>query len=123
MGEFVVMPNHIHGILILNNPHNPGREKACLVSTTNNGTNSANPNTRLIGRNRFQNQGKNTISSIVGGYKSAVTKHARRLGFDFYWQSRFHDHIIRNEKSYLRIAEYVINNPLNWSDDCFYSKD
>ena len=131
LGEFVVMPNHIHGILILNNPHNPCRDKACLVSTTNNVTNpnttnnvtspnttnnvtnpnTINPNTRLIGRDRFQNQGKNTISSIVGGYKSAVTKHARRLGFDFYWQSRFHDHIIRNEKSYLRIAEYIINNP------------
>ena len=123
LGEFVVMPNHIHGILILNNPHNPCRDKACLVSTTNNVSNNNNQNTRLIGRNRFQNQGKNTISSIVGGYKSAVTKHARRLGFDFYWQSRFHDHIIRNEKSYFRIAEYVINNPLNWSDDCFYSED
>jgi len=49
-----------------------------------------------------------------------VTKHARRLGFDFYWQSRFHDHIIRNEQSYLRIVEYVMNNPRNWHDDCFY---
>ncbi|MDJ0898934.1 MAG: hypothetical protein QNJ55_08980 [Xenococcus sp. MO_188.B8] len=117
------MPNHIHGILILNNPHNPGRDVACYVSTTNNGTDSANPNTRLIVCNRFQNQGKNTISSIVGRYKSAVTKYARRLGFDFYWQSRFHDHIIRNEESYFQIAEYVINNPLNWSDNCFYSKD
>jgi len=38
---------------------------------------------RTIGQNRFQNQGKNTVSSIVGGYKSAVTKHVRRLGFDF----------------------------------------
>ncbi len=110
LGEFVVMLNHVHGILILNNPDTDnqinGRDKACLVSTTNNDINTKNPNTKSsIGRDRFQNQGKNTISSIVGGYKSAVTKHARRLGFDFYWQSRFHDHIIRNEKSYLRIAE------------------
>lgn len=104
LGEFVVMPNHIHGILIVNNPDN----------------NNENSNTRKIGRDRFQNQGKNTISSIVGGYKSAVTKHARRLGFDFYWQSRFHDHIIRDEQSYLRIAKYIINNPRNWHDDCFY---
>ena len=120
LGEFVVMPNHVHGILILDNPGDhhysdkPRRDKACLVSTTNGIDRNS------IGKNRFQNQGKNTISSIVGGYKSAVTKHARRLGFDFYWQSRFHDHIIRDEQSYLRITEYVINNPRNWCDDCFY---
>lgn len=108
LGEFVVMPNHVHGILILDNP-DTGKDKACLVST--------------IGRDRFQNQGKNTISSIVGGYKSAVTKHTRRLGFDFHWQSRFHDHIICNEQSYWRIAEYIINNPLNWSDDCFFYRN
>ena len=124
LGEFVVMPNHVHGILILDNPNDSGRDKACLVSTTNNTTNTTNKiNRNSIGKNRFQNQGKNTISSIVGGYKSAVTKHARRLGFDFYWQSRFHDHIIRDEKSYLRITEYVINNPRNWRDDCFYGEN
>ncbi|WP_283756802.1 transposase [Roseofilum casamattae] len=124
LAEFVVMPNHVHGILILDNPnksnnshnsHDSRRDKACLVSTTT--TNAT------IGQQRFQNQGKNTISSIVGGYKSAVTKHARRLGFDFFWQSRFHDHIIRNEKSYAQIVEYIINNPRNWQDDCFYGGD
>lgn len=44
---------------------------------------------KTIGQQRFQNQGKNTVSSIIGGYKSAVTKHARRMGFEFAWQSRF----------------------------------
>ena len=53
---------------------------------------------------RWQNQGKNTISSIVGGYKSAVTKHARRLGYEFAWQPEFYDHIIRNNAAYDRIA-------------------
>ncbi len=122
LGEFVVMPNHVHGILILNNSNDSGsRDKACLVSTANNAINTTNGIDRnSIGKNRFQNQGKNTISSIVGGYKSAVMKHARRLGFNFYWQSRFHDHVIRDERSYLRIAEYIINNPRNWRDDCFY---
>ena len=128
LGEFVVMPNHVHGILVLNNPDrshqshdsrqppNSRRDKACLVSTTTT-TNVT------IGQQRFQNQGKNTVSSIVGGYKSAVTRHARRLGLDFFWQSRFHDHIIRNEKSYAKIVEYIINNPHNWQDDRFYGGD
>ena len=124
LGEFVVMPNHVHGILILNNDDHGGfgcdggrdkacrRDKACLVSTTNT--------EKSIGQQRFQNQGKNTISSIVGAYKSAVTKHAHRLGYEFAWQSRFHDHIIRNEKSFNQITEYVINNPGNWEKDKFH---
>jgi REP element-mobilizing transposase RayT len=69
---------------------------------------------------RFQNPGKNTISSIVGSYKSAVTKHARRLGFDFGWQTRFHDHIIRDDAEYQRINDYIESNPANWAKDKFY---
>ena len=108
LGEFIIMPNHIHGILIID-----GRNKACLVSTTN-------ANHKNIGKNRFQNQGKNTISSIIGSYKSAVTKHLNRLNFDFAWQPLFYDHIIRNERSYQKISRYILNNPLNWQKDELY---
>lgn len=76
---------------------------------------------KSIGQTRFQNQGKNTVSSIVGGYKSAVTKHTNRLGLKHAWQSRFHDHIIRNDAEYQRISEYIINNPTNWKDDKFFA--
>ncbi len=79
-------------------------------------------NYRTIGQQRFQNQGKNTISSIVGGYKSAITKHFRRLGYEFAWQSRFHDYIIRNDIAYNRIVEYIQKNPQNWNRDKFYDK-
>ncbi|MCG8475700.1 MAG: hypothetical protein MI784_09515 [Cytophagales bacterium] len=43
------------------------------------------------GKLRFQNLGKNSLSSIIGSYKSAVSKHARRLGFEFAWHTRFLD--------------------------------
>ncbi len=76
--------------------------------------------TKTIGEQRFQNQGKNTISSIVDSYKSAVTKHAHRLGFEFMWQSRFYDNIIRDEKSYNKILNYIVNNPLKWEEDMFF---
>jgi REP element-mobilizing transposase RayT len=69
---------------------------------------------------RFQNQGKNSLSSIVGGYKSAVSKHANRMGFEFSWQPRFYDHIIRDENSYETIANYIFTNPLNWDRDKFF---
>jgi REP element-mobilizing transposase RayT len=59
--------------------------------------------------------------SIFGGYKSAVTKHANRLGLENGWQPRFHDHIIRNDAEYQRISYYITNNPQNWDNDKFSS--
>jgi hypothetical protein len=82
-------------------------------------TNKINLNT-TIGSLRFQNQGKNTISSIVGSYKSIVTKTSRQTHSDFGWQSRFHDHIIRNSKSFDIIQNYIFENPLKWKKDKFY---
>lgn len=52
-----------------------------------------------------------TVSSIIGSYKSAVTKHANRLKLPFGWQTRFHDHVIRNDEEYQRIENYIANNP------------
>lgn len=97
---FQVMPNHILGVLILN-----GNEREM-----DNG---------MPGSKRFQHQGSNTISSIIGSYKSAVTKHAHRLGYEHEWQERFHDIIIRDEESYLKIVDYIKNNPARWEDDKF----
>lgn len=92
------MPNHAHVILILNN---------------------INPLSVAPGQQRFLNQGKNTISSIIDSYKSAVTKHCNRLGFDFGWQTRFYDRIIRDETSFQNSSNYIINNPMNWEKDKF----
>ena len=101
------------------NKRNDGKRNVetrhCLVSTTNN--NIANKPT--IGQNRFQNQGKNTLSSIIGSYKSVVSKNARNIHADFAWQTRFHDHIIRNDGSYNRIQTYIMKNPLQWANDKF----
>jgi len=145
LDEFIVMPNHIHAIIIINNFNGKNdkridvnrlidsgidnrRDNACVVSTVNdsndvndskyvNGIN--NDNQKTIGQKRFQNQGKNTLSSIIGSYKSAVSKNAHRLGYNFNWQPRFHDHLIRNENEYFRIKNYIQNNPQNWIDDKF----
>jgi len=111
LDEFIVMPNHVHGILILDNDDFDTVETGHALSLLH----QQQPKT--IGQQRFQNIGKNSLSSIIGSYKSAVTKHARRLGYDFAWQTRFYDHIIRNEKSYKNIKYYIINNPAKWNDD------
>lgn len=132
LGNFVVMPNHVHGILIIDKPlvdkgdvdYNV-ETRQCLVSTTmtpitpNVPVNTPPTNNKTIGQTRFQNQGKGTISSIVGSYKSVVSKKAGFINPLFGWQSRFHDHIIRDAQSFETIQNYIANNPANWKDDKF----
>lgn len=77
---------------------------------------------QTIGQKRFQNQGKNSLSSILGSYKSAVTKHARRLGFQFAWQPNYYEHIIRNQKAFENISNYIRNNPKKWGEDKFHRR-
>ncbi len=133
LDAFVVMPNHIHGILILNDNKNNIENHSTdnfvdgIVETRHalslqyhqQSPPSQQPE-KTIGQQRFQNQGKNTVSSIIGGYKSAVTKNARRLGFTFAWQTRFYDHVIRTDADYQRIKNYIYSNPENWQNDKFY---
>ena len=59
-----------------------------------------------------------TISHVVQQMKGIVTK---QIGHSI-WQKLFHDHVIRNEKDYLKIWEYIDNNPARWKDDCFYEE-
>jgi len=106
LGEFSVMPNHLHGIVII--------EKPC-ANHPNVGAPQKNPK-----HPRFRNQGKQTISSMVGSFKSAVTKYCNENGLRFGWQCRFHDHIIRNKDEFDAIRNYIINNPRNWKEDKFY---
>jgi putative transposase len=128
LGEFVVMPNHVHGILILDKPdggndkndYNVETGHALSLRQTSTQTAKQTPDAPKTAQYRFQNIGKNTVSSIIGSYKSAVTKLANRLGLENGWQPRFHDHIIRNVAEYQRISDYIINNPANWVDDQFH---
>ena len=92
--KFAIMPNHIHLIIQITERINPFPTK------------------------------KHDISNVVGKYKAAVT---RRVGNAFMhsekikiWQTSFHDHIIRGEKDYLKIWDYIDNNPQKWNEDCFY---
>jgi len=138
LGPFVVMPNHVHGVLFLNggNGGNGGcrqgrRDSAeaafdqAIVETRHalslpRGTNLSGSYKQPTGPNRFQNQGKHTLSSIVGAYKSAVSRHAHRLGYPFAWQPRFYDHIIRDQQSFVKIADYIQTNPTRWAMDRFH---
>jgi putative transposase len=99
--EWIVMPDHIHGIVII---INGGRS---LVETHSR---ASLP---------FERKPR-SISSFVAGFKSAVTKQINDMGRmqgGSIWQSRFNDHIIRNADEMNRIRQYIANNPMNWLDN------
>ena len=54
------------------------------------------------------------------GFKSAVTTASKKLNIEFGWQERFHDHIIRDHNEFIRISNYITNNPQNWKEDRFF---
>ena len=120
LDAFVVMPNHVHGIIIINKPNDERTVETRHALSLPIPTQPQLQN-ETIGQKRFQNQGKGTISSIIGSFKSVLTKNARKIHPDFAWQSRFHDHIIRNDESFYRIHEYILTNPQNWKKDKFYT--
>jgi len=107
LGNFVVMPNHVHWILIINKITTPMGDGAIGIETpTNKSEHMANISPK-----------RGCISTIIRSYKSAVTKNARFIQTDFAWQPRFHDHIIRNDTEFAEITNYIGNNPKNWNND------
>jgi len=111
LGEFVVMPNHIHGIIMIG---------ANEYNTRPNAMHHRDA-MHCVSTNQFVPQSKN-LSSIIRGYKSAVTVFARKNKIDFEWHPRFHDRIIRSKFEYHNISNYIINNPAKWVEDKFYQK-
>ncbi len=133
LGDFVVMPNHIHGILILDKPEliSPAAAPVqtlpvqTLPVQTLHATSLPPPPPPPPPPPKNEQMSKispkaDSVSAILRSYKSAVTKHANRLGYENGWQTRFHDHIIRDDAEYQRIADYIANNPGNWRDDKFF---
>jgi len=100
--KFIIMPNHVHGIICINlgNDHVESYSNATLHQTEY--------------KNKFGPQ-VNNLSSIIRGFKGAVTRLIRKQqNQKFAWQSRFYDHIIRNDQSLERIQTYILSNPINW---------
>ena len=92
LDEYIIMPNHLHGILIINNSIRTGHD---------------------LSLHKIK-----PLSSLIGAFKTTSSKLIRQNGLsDFAWQRSFHDHIIRNEKSLDSIREYIVNNPTTWDND------
>jgi REP element-mobilizing transposase RayT len=97
-GEYVVMPNHLHGILWLAGPPD-----------------SDDPPKREYGKPIA-----GSLSTIVGLFKSASTRQinqVRETPGEKVWHRGFHDSIIRNERQLAATRAYILNNPLKWALD------
>lgn len=133
LGEFVVMPDHIHGVLILNGGDGMGIAGNAIADGTGNVTEETLHATSLPSSPQSPSPSSpsqmakispksNSVSAIIRSYKSAVTKHGNRLRYEFAWQTRFYDHIIRNAQEFENIQNYIANNPMNWGKDKLLGK-
>ena len=96
LDEFIVMPNHIHGIVLID------CERARHASPL---------------------QQAPSLGTVVGAFKSAASRRInlhRATPGEPVWQRNYHEHVIRNEKSLSEIREYIANNPLKWELDKYY---
>lgn len=104
LGPYVVMPNHMHGILNFS-PENP-----YFVSSRRSAD---------FGTRRFSNPLGGSVSAVIGAFKSAVTYAFNKLSArrSTVWQRGFHDRVIRSQEEYWRIVRYIDSNPSRWERD------
>ena len=130
LGNFVIMPNHMHGILIINK-FVETRLIASKNENVENAIGNAHIETRLIASVHDDNKkggfsGNNNpmfhenISRIIRWYKGRCSFEMRKIHADFNWQSRFYDHIIRDSRAFDTIQNYIEDNPSKWNKDKFY---
>lgn len=99
--EFVVMPNHAHGILWMNDDSTVGAERRSAPTT-------------------MPHVDAGSLGAVVRAYKSAVTyaiNAARQTRGMAVWHRNYYEHIIRDEADLKRIRDYIANNPLKWTED------
>ncbi len=138
MGEFVVMPNHFHGIFVIGEATIDAiRERAIRESPLRQGRPveaihelpeppSATDNVGAIHElplSLRQQRRQMALSKIVGRFKMLTAKRIneiRQLSGVSLWQRNYYEHVIRNEDDYRGIAEYIAANPCRWEEDVLH---
>jgi len=113
LNEYVIMPNHFHGIITIINSRDMAHIKP-----------KSRDMTRHVSTERkFSKPIPKSLSSIIRLFKSSCTREIRITGFtEFKWQSLFYEHIINNDKEYKNIQNYIIENPKKWENDKYFKK-
>ncbi|MBC7426817.1 MAG: transposase [Bacteroidia bacterium] len=131
--DYVIMPNHIHGILFINkqtvdtrfiasqSEHSFQSDLSFKFNTSTDIETNFIDSSELKKTGGFANEKNpmlhNNISRVIRWFKGRCTYEIRKIHADFKWQSRFYDHIIRNSESFGIIQNYIKSNPENWSRD------
>jgi REP element-mobilizing transposase RayT len=108
LGAYVIMPNHVHGIIVINDDH-----RADANASARRGTIYRAPTTEQFGKPTV-----GSLPTIIRTYKAAVT---RRIGREHnatgIWQRNYYEHIIRDEKDLQNKTDYIEANPSLWEED------
>ena len=122
----VIMPNHVHLLLTLERaatraaPTGAGTQAATRIAPTGAGTQA---DARVSPTDRGT-QAAAELGRLVGTVKSRSVHLAAGRGLEAgrLWQRGYYDHIVRSENDFLRIWNYIDNNPLKWELDCYYTE-
>ena len=113
--KYVVMPNHIHAIIVI------GCEERTVGNGLGHSKTKGSEEHQTVGNGLDRSEKTPTLSQIIGLYKSGVSRQVHNIYPDLMvWQKSFYDHIIRNEKEYQEIWKYIDENPLQWVNDEYY---
>jgi len=116
---FVIMPNHIHGIVIINNEDNSKTKINPPVETCHGM--SLRSQLKNFNRNenvrKFGKPVKNSLSIIINHFKGSLTRECNLKNLPFKWQPSFYDSIIKSQKQLEDIRHYIYINPIKWDID------
>jgi REP element-mobilizing transposase RayT len=122
LGELVIMPNHVHGIIVLVGATQwvaPTKGENNLFAPLPNASAYGNPMSVARSETKPINGPKRrSIGAIIGVYKMSVTRRIQaELNGANIWQRNYYEHIIRNNAEYGRIQFYIESNPIKWGED------
>ena len=120
LGAFVVMPNHVHGIIVLHERADTDASENGLAAKSPP-TVGARHGVPLPANNieKFSKSVSGSLATIIRQYKSSVTREVVQQfgGAPSVWQRNFYEHVIRDEQDHQRVHDYILNNPFNWETD------
>ncbi len=109
LDEFIAMPNHIHGIIIIKDVEEHG---AGLMNQTPTQTSRKSKNWQLL------SESSGALGKYIRYFKAGTARVIRQNGCtDFRWQRNYYEHVIRNERDLFAIRRYIHNNPMKWELD------
>ncbi len=118
LDEFVIMPNHIHGIIIINNQNIYGLRRGVQLNARACRPEGVFSNAPTNDYYSKISPRKNTLSVIIRTFKAAVTKLCRERGIEcFCWQRNYYEHVIRNDSDLYEPRKYIRDNPSKWDLD------